>query len=142
WTVVVVAVYLTALALDGGRRMTWVVSPMFGAVLGYVPLMRQSAGILVLLPIGCSAGCALLERWAGSRAMLRRVGVPLLVFATTFGGVRLLAPRLLTAIQNAPFREHGAGFPFLVSLGFAENAYNIVWDDDFAVSQGLLHEGV
>lgn len=171
WTILVASMFIVLVVFWKGSLRNYVAAAAFGLVLGYLPLMRQSAILHALLPsifllIACAARAA--ATWyLGRRAIsdqeremtvagghgsadpaqsspfrsLQMFVVPVMVMLVFFLATRTGVMWLQTRIDKTPGRPHGAGYPLFLSLGFVNNPYNIAWDDDCAVAQGLLIEG-
>ncbi len=142
WDVTLGAMFIVQLAFWKGSRRDYASAALFGGVLGYFPMMRQSAmqasaACFFILGVGAvAAGVTLWRRrheWA-----FRKYAWPLGIFLGCYFVVRTGAEWLWTVVSNRPWLPHGAGGILLASLGFAANPYNIVWDDDFQKAQGLL----
>lgn len=66
---------------------------------------------------------------------------PLAVFFVCFLVMRTGASWVWSSTNHATMRPHPAGYSLIQSLGFGRNAYNAVWGDEYALTQGLLYEG-
>jgi hypothetical protein len=169
WTVVLAGMFIVTIANWKGGKRDYLVAAAFGAVLGYMPLMRQSATFIVLVPCAAfvsmgaiiSAATIYLTR-RKKREKLRsesgavqtkgkgitpgllwsfsRYASPLAVMLPLFFAVQIAGEAAANAIYNARTPPHGTGYPLFASLGFANNAYGAAWDDDATRSQGLLVE--
>jgi len=172
WTVVLAGMFIVTIAYWKGGKRDYLVAAAFGAILGYMPLMRQSAGFIVLMPcaafvsMGAIMGAANLslirqekrerkrrsESTAaptegkgippGSLWLFSRNARPIAVMLALFFAVQFAGDAAVKAIYKTPLRPHGTGYPLVASLGFANNAYGTAWDDDANRFQGLLIESV
>ena len=150
WAVVLAAGFLTCLVFWRGEKWDYFTLLAYGTVLGYLPLIRKSAHLVVLLPpiavMGFTflSGCGLYfsnqraARWR--KAGIMRLFLAPLLFCVWVVIVQHAALQAWTATQPVPFREHGTGNPLLMSLGYSKNPYNLAWDDDVSMARGLLLE--
>lgn len=146
WVVILMAMFLVHVVYWKGRLRDYGVALFFGLVLGYIPLMRQSARFIVVGPCILVVGFVVLMIIAnvGSRDRTRRTWnflhflVPVLILLGCTMTIRWGVNRLWAVKYGRPFKTHGVGYPLYLSLGFANNPYNIAWDDDCAVAHGLL----
>jgi hypothetical protein len=171
WTVVVAGMFVVTIANWRGAKRDYLLAAAFGGVLGYMPLMRQSASFIVLVLSAAFVGMGAIIVGANTyltrrkkRGNLRRVSIatqteatditpgslwsfsryalPLAVMLALFFAVQSAGHAVGNAVYKAPIPSHGTGYPLFASLGFASNAYGTAWDDDASRFQGLLIESV
>lgn len=144
WAIVLVSVLLVGLLQSKGKPADFAAFAFSGAVLGTLPLMRQSAHLTIALPFLSVFLFPYLFRGQEepdkkSTLRPRNLALPLIVLFAAVFSVHFSGAALWTAMTGKPFKSHGMGH-ILGGLGMANNPYNITWDDDCAMAQGLLAE--
>jgi hypothetical protein len=148
WTIIICAAALAHLVFWRGSLRDYAVTALFGLILGYMPFMRRSAILIVVLPFALllvfGALMWVVHFWRSrqEKAAFARVLGPASMILVLAIGVHWGGLELWAITTKTPFKSHGIGYPLYLSLGFANNPYNIVWDDDCAMATGILEEGV
>ena len=152
WNVALGSVFIASLPYWRGTKRDYLSAAFFGAFLGFFPLMRQSAvqtftaclliTVVLLLAAGVTRYLKRDKRFFSTQAGLEWSFLnylkPLATFTPFFLAIKYGALWLWCHQFDRPWVPHGIGGSMLASLGFADNAYNMVYDDDFLTAQGLL----
>lgn len=173
WAILLSATFIIVLASWKGSAREWIFCVLAGALLGYLPLMRQSTigTILAIFAPLLFFGAVIVIRsyfpkqrsssdaapapsqkqhsggWSVLRTLLLRRQLvrsipPILVLLCCAFVVKESSQRAWTAVYKTPFMTHGVGWSLFLSLGVSKNPYNVVYNDNFAVQQGLFIEGI
>ncbi|CAN0088026.1 unnamed protein product, partial [Phaeothamnion confervicola] len=116
-----------------GRRATaaWIGAGL--VFLACAALVRESIGIMGLL-ISLAALC-----WSGATAPRSPAKIAILLAVTALSFLAFTAPRLAVAARDASFdmaaaerlERHGLSHTLYLGLGFVENKFGLIYDDDF-----------
>jgi hypothetical protein len=148
WTIIICAAALAHLVFWRSSLRDYAVTALFGLILGFMPFMRRSAMFIVVLPFalvlvfGALMWLVHFLRGRQEKAYFVPALGPASMILVLAIGVQWGGLELWAITHKTPFRSHDIGYPLYLSLGFANNPYNIVWDDDCAMATGILEEGV
>jgi|GEM_PF-3353648 len=162
WAIVLCSMLVVVISRWDATPRDWAVIVIFGCILGYLPMMRQSVTgtcVASLAPIGCLLVFLVLRQKLTRNPcsppnskdrcpdtvrvpmIVRRLGAPLIALALIATGSLTASKMLWSWTHKTPMVTHGVGWSLFLSLGVAKNPHNIVYDDAYAMQQGLFIEG-
>ncbi len=129
-----------------GRRAAaaWITAGLL--FLAVVALVRESIGIMGLLTSLAALAWSGFRGWrAGMPRLLVRIAILAVVASLSF--MAFAAPKLAVAARDAIFDmttaeridRHGLSHTLYLGLGFVENSFGIVYDDEFGYATARVH---